>query len=130
MHNTNMQNFQPVEPIFLEFSIDEVINNSSWMPLFEPWTTQYIDAIQDGRYGDAVWARYHIGGDVRNGMIEDLCNNITVMQSIEEDAVECYDSDPEFYDEVKSFYAQTSSQDGHKDVIEVIMKLGSQGTST
>ncbi|RSL74961.1 hypothetical protein CEP52_017885, partial [Fusarium oligoseptatum] len=59
---------EAIEPLFLEFSIQEVLTNNSWIPVVEPWASQYVSAVRDGRYGDAVWARYHIAGDVHNGI--------------------------------------------------------------
>ncbi|KAF5611780.1 hypothetical protein F25303_14445, partial [Fusarium sp. NRRL 25303] len=48
---------EAIEPLFLEFSIQEVLTNKSWIPLVEPWASQYVAAVREGRYGDAIWAR-------------------------------------------------------------------------
>ncbi|RSL79434.1 hypothetical protein CDV31_017209 [Fusarium ambrosium] len=45
---------EAIEPFFLEFSIQEVLNNNSWIPVVEPWASQYISAVRDSRYGDAI----------------------------------------------------------------------------
>lgn len=117
-----------VEPLFLEFSIQEVLTNTSWIPVVEPWASQYVSAIRDGRYGDAVWARYHIAGDVHDGIVAGT-TNMTVLQSIEEDALGYKLNDPEDYAKAQQFYTQTSDHDGHKDVIEVILRPNSEGVS-
>lgn len=114
-----------LEPLFLEFSIQEVVTNTSWIPVVEPWASQYVSAVREGRYGDAVWARYHIAGDVHDGIVGGT-TNMTVLQSIEEDALEYKTNDPEGYTNAQAFYAQTSELDGHKDVIEVILHPGSE----
>jgi hypothetical protein len=41
----------------------------------------YIDAIRDGRIGDAVWACYHIYRDVEV-IPGDPANNVTVLEVI------------------------------------------------
>src|SRR5690242_6593213 len=87
---------EAIEPLFLEFSIQEVLANTSWIPVVEPWASQYVSAIRDGRYGDAVWAWYHIAGDVHNGIVGGTTNK-TVLQSIEEDALGYKINDPEDY---------------------------------
>ncbi|PKX89317.1 uncharacterized protein P174DRAFT_454991 [Aspergillus novofumigatus IBT 16806] len=51
----------------------------------------YIDAISDARFGGAVQARYHIYGDVENGIVSGS-NNMTVLDVldvIKEDALSC-----------------------------------------
>ncbi|KAG7402871.1 hypothetical protein Forpe1208_v016914 [Fusarium oxysporum f. sp. rapae] len=115
-----------VEPLFLEFSIQEVLTNTSWIPVVEPWASQYVSAVRDGRYGDAVWARYHIAGDVHDGIVGGT-TNMTVLQSIEEDALGYKLNDPEDYAKAQKFYAKTSDRDGHKDVIEIILRPSSEG---
>ncbi|KAI1045827.1 hypothetical protein LB505_014497 [Fusarium chuoi] len=115
----------PVEPLFLEFSIQEVLTNKSWIPLVEPWASQYVTAVREGRYGDAIWARYHIAGDVHNGIVGGT-TNMTVLQSIEEDALGYKMNDPEDYANAQKFYAKTSDHDGHKHVIKVILHPSSE----
>ncbi|KAI8710767.1 hypothetical protein NCS52_01536500 [Fusarium sp. LHS14.1] len=114
-----------IEPLFLEFSIQEVLNNNSWIPVVEPWASQYVSAVRDGRYGDAVWARYHIAGDVHNGIVGGT-TNMTVLQSIEEDALEYKMNDPEGYAEAQAFYARINDHDGHKEVIQIILHPSSE----
>ncbi|RHZ64946.1 uncharacterized protein CDV56_108775 [Aspergillus thermomutatus] len=113
---------EPVEQLFLDLPLQDVINDTAGMPVTEPWASEYVDAIRDGRFGDAIWARYHIAGDMQNGIIEGT--NITVLESIEEDAVGYRLDAPEAYAEALSLYANTSSADGHTDVIEIITRIG------
>ncbi|KAM6514102.1 hypothetical protein FALCPG4_015265 [Fusarium falciforme] len=82
----------------------------------------YIQAIRVGRYGDAVWARYHIEGDVHDGIIGDT--NMTVLEMIEEDATEYKVNAPEQYAEALAFYEKTSSADEHANVTDIISRVG------
>ncbi|BDD62932.1 hypothetical protein MAP00_007885 [Monascus purpureus] len=91
------------------------------MQVVESWASMYIDAIRDGRFDDAVWVRYHISGDVENGIVKGS-SNMTVLNVIEEDALEYRVNEPE-YAKALSFYAKTSSADGHANVIEIISNL-------
>ncbi|RKK61031.1 hypothetical protein BFJ69_g17178 [Fusarium oxysporum] len=119
---------EAIEPLFLEFSIQEVLTNTSWIPVVEPWASQYVSAVRDGRYGDAVWARYHIAGDVHDGIVGGT-TNMTVLQSIEEDALGYKLNDPEDYAKAQALYAQTSDHDGHKDIIQTLSHIHNQDIS-
>lgn len=119
----NVDETELPEQLFLDLSIQGVLNSPAGMELFEPWATEYVDAIREGRFGDAIWARYHISGDVENGIVGDT--NLTVLQSIEEDAEGYKANAPEQYTEALSFYANTSNLDEHVDVMEVIWRIGS-----
>ncbi|KAH7137010.1 hypothetical protein B0J13DRAFT_449859 [Dactylonectria estremocensis] len=109
-----------VEQLFLDFSLNDVLSKPPRVPAVEPWATMYVDAILDNRFGDAVWARYQICGTVQDGIIEG--SNLTVLESIEEDAMGYRAGAPEQYAEAQSFYASTSSTDGHPEVIEIILR--------
>ncbi|KAJ4138756.1 hypothetical protein NW768_002628 [Fusarium equiseti] len=111
-------NHKMVEQLFLDLPIDQVLRREGIQPI-EPWATNYVNAIKDTRYGDAIWARYHMFGEVSNGMIEGL----TVIESITQDAMGYKKHAPEQYAEAVSFYKGNSSADGHTDVIEVIMRV-------
>ncbi|KAJ5893240.1 hypothetical protein N7495_004931 [Penicillium taxi] len=83
----------------------------------------YIKSINEKRFGDAIWARYHIYGDMEDGIVGGS-NNMTVLDTIEEDAREYRVSEPELYAEALSFYVQTSSQDTHiADVLDLIRHI-------
>lgn len=43
-----------LEPLFLDLTVEEVATNTAWLQVVEPWATMYVDAVNDGRYGDAV----------------------------------------------------------------------------
>ena len=110
---------QMVEQLFLDLSPDR-ISLRDGIHAVEPWATKYIDAIQDARYGDAIWARYHLSGQVKDGKIEGL----TVIESITEDAMGYKKYAPEQYAEAVSFYKHNnSSSDGRTDVIKIIMRV-------
>lgn len=91
-----------MEQLFLDFSVQGVHQNEmNAFPIVELWATQYVNAIRDGRYGDAVWARYHIAGEVHGGIIDGT--NRTVLEMIEEDALGYKVGDLEVYHEALSF---------------------------
>lgn len=117
----NIPETKPVEQLFLDLPIQDVLSNTAGMPVVEPWASMYVDGIRDGRYGDAVWARYHItgDGDEENG-IGAGSGNKTALETIKEDALEYRENDPEEYAKALAFYAKTSSADGHADVVEII----------
>ncbi|KKK25384.1 hypothetical protein P175DRAFT_0497886 [Aspergillus ochraceoroseus IBT 24754] len=117
-----MSETRPVEQLFLEFPIQLVLNPRPGTQFLEPWASMYVDAIRDTRFGDAVWARYHISGDVENGIVGGS-NGMTVLDVIKEDALSYRVNEPEEYFKALLFYANTSSADGHADVIEVITHL-------
>lgn len=111
----------PIEQLFLEFPIHRILNNTAGVPLAEPWATNYVDAIRDCRFGDAVWARYHIEGDVSEGGIIPG-TDLTALESIKEDAREASVGSPGVYAKAVLLYSNTSHQDGHMDVIEIILR--------
>lgn len=108
-----------VEQLFLDISLNDVLNRTSAIPVVEPWATMYVDSILDSRFGDAVWARYHIAGSVHDGRLDD--GRITVLESIKEDAIDYRVNAPEQYFQALPLYRRTSSEDGHPDVIQIIL---------
>jgi hypothetical protein len=52
---------------------------------------------------------------------------MTVLQSIKEDALEYKTNDPEGYAKAEAFYAQINDNDGHKEVIQIILHPSSEG---
>ncbi|KAK7420795.1 hypothetical protein QQX98_002599 [Neonectria punicea] len=113
-----------VEQLFLDLALNDVINKTPGIPVAEPWATMYVDSILDSRFGDAVWARYHIFGNVHNNIV-DGSPNLTVLESIKEDAIGYRVHASEEYFEARPFYEKTSSADGHPDVIEIILDAAS-----
>lgn len=107
------------EQLFLDLPIPDVLNKDHWLPVVEPWARAYVDAINDRRFGDAIWARYHIFGEVKNGIL----NNKTVLEAIEEDAISYRRSEPDIYLEALLFYKSRSSTDGHADIIEMLLRI-------
>lgn len=51
-----------VEQLFLDISVYDVVNKTEGIPTYEPWASDYVSAIRENRFGDAVWARYHMMG--------------------------------------------------------------------
>jgi hypothetical protein len=110
-----------IEQLFLDYKIRD-IQQGRFGSANDPWAPLNIDAIRDGRYGDAIWARYHIGADVENDII-DSSSNKTVLEVIKEDALSYRVSSPEEYFKAVSFYLGTSKNDGRTDVLDIICNL-------
>ncbi|KAJ5626725.1 hypothetical protein N7528_004152 [Penicillium herquei] len=83
----------------------------------------YVDALCDRRFGDAIWARYHMFGDVVNGIKCNGGNNNTVLEEIIEDALGYRVADTEEYFKAMSLYETTSPSDGHLDVLDMLRNL-------
>lgn len=110
-----------VEQLFLDYSIQDVLSKRKEYQLVEPWASLYVNAIREARFGDAIWARYHMCGDVENGIVGR--SGRTVLEVIKEDALGYRVGDTEEYAEALLFYAKSSSADGHADVFELIANL-------
>ena len=120
-----------IEPLFLDLTIQQVLTDTAGMPVAEPWASRYVEALRESRYGDAIWARYHImGGTVKDIILGDEVNpNITVIDSIEEDAVAYRVDNSDYYAEAISLYATTNSTDQHTDVLDLLLKISKEATS-
>ncbi|KAE8384149.1 hypothetical protein ETB97_002403 [Aspergillus alliaceus] len=118
------------EQLFLDLNFQDIFGNTNQTSQFvEPWASAYVKSIREKRYGDAIWARYHIYGDVEDGIVGGS-DNMTVLESIEEDAVEYRLNVPELYTDALSFYAQSISLDTHaSDVLEMLRRLGEEDVS-
>ncbi|KAL4861025.1 hypothetical protein BDV12DRAFT_191352 [Aspergillus spectabilis] len=115
------------EQLFLDICVQDVLDNTVGMSLAEPWATNYVESLRDGRYGDAIWARYHIAGDVEEGIIDDDSGNKTVLEVIEEDARGYRVNDADLYTDALSFYSQTSNEDSHAtDVLALLRRIGEE----
>lgn len=110
-----------VEPLFLDTSVHDVTNHTEGMPSFEPWASQYVAAIHEKRFGDAIWARYYMLGEVKNGIVGDT--NLTVLESIKEDAMGYKAYAAEEFVEALSIYANTSNEDTRTDVLDLISNV-------
>lgn len=56
--------------LFLDLRIEDVFDNTTRdSELLEPWASDYVESIRQKRYGDAIWARYHMYGDMENGLV-------------------------------------------------------------
>ncbi|KAJ5949989.1 hypothetical protein N7454_001573 [Penicillium verhagenii] len=123
---TNSTSSTSPEQLFLEFSIHDVYDNTTGADFVEPWASAYVKSIQEKRYGDAIWARYHMYGDVENGIVEGS-DNMTVLEVIEEDARDYRVDHSGLYTEALSFYAKTSSQDADTaNVLDVLRRVGEE----
>ncbi|KAF0640885.1 hypothetical protein NXS19_007898 [Fusarium pseudograminearum] len=112
---------EPNEPLFLDISTTSILKKEVGFGLVEPWTSRYVAAIHEKRSRDALWARYHIFGEVINGTIEE--NNLTVLDRIEEDAMEYKVNEPELFSHALYFYANTSSNDTHSEILDLLANV-------
>ncbi|KAH6991123.1 hypothetical protein BKA56DRAFT_628507 [Ilyonectria sp. MPI-CAGE-AT-0026] len=112
---------EPDEPLFLDIPVRRVLNQTNGLGLVEPWASRYVASIHERRFGDALWARYHIFGEVTNGTIGDT--TLTVLGSIEEDAIEYKANAPEDFAHALSIYANTSSDDTHTEILDLLSKI-------
>ncbi|KAF5533945.1 hypothetical protein FPHYL_13530 [Fusarium phyllophilum] len=112
------------EQLFLDVPLNEILGNASTRPLVEPWSSAYVEAVRSRRLGDAIWARYQMEGGVKDGIIEQA--NMTVMDSIKEDAVGYKENAPQQYEEALSFYANPSVHDSHPEVLQAITQITSE----
>jgi hypothetical protein len=60
------------EQLFLDLRVSDVLDKTIRLPRVEPFVSQYCIAIQEKRYGDAIYARYHIDGQTKDGIYTDL----------------------------------------------------------
>ena len=111
-----------IEQLFLDIPIRQALTSRPGYQPLEPWVSMYADSIQERRFGDAIWARYHMFGNVVDGMA--YGGNETVLGEIKEDALG-YRADytMEEYCEAMSLYTTTSPLDGRPDVIDLVMNL-------
>ncbi|GAA92516.1 similar to An02g00320 [Aspergillus luchuensis IFO 4308] len=124
------------EQLFLDFPVAEVLNRTAW-DMVEPWATEYCTAIAEQRYGDAIYARYNIFGDIKDGMLTlwDCTDegpyrerNITVYEQIMEDARGYYDGYQVLYQEALDFYSSNSPNDSRRDIIEALNNVMYNGS--
>ncbi|KAF4452106.1 hypothetical protein F53441_5039 [Fusarium austroafricanum] len=113
----------PPEQLFLEYAIQDVLTGR-WPHLVEPWATMYVDSIREQRYGDAIWARYHMEGNVKGGIIMYPYegDRKPVLDEIKIDAMEAKTNEPRFFAEALELYAKASATDGHPEVIEILFE--------
>jgi hypothetical protein len=123
------------EQLFLDLPVTEVINKTARIRMIEPWASRYCTAISDKRYGDAIYARYHIDGRAKDGIYTDLRDNgdgpyalheTSVYEMIMEDARGYAQDSPEIYRDALLFYGKSSPNDNRRDIIEGLFKLGSE----
>lgn len=122
------------EQLFLDLPVADVINKTARIRMVEPWASRYCIAISEKRYGDAIYARYHIDGRAKDGIYTDLRDNsdgpytlheTSVYDMIMEDAREYAQGSPELYRDALLFYSKSSPNDNRRDIIEGLSKLGS-----
>ncbi|KAF5582967.1 hypothetical protein FPANT_8302 [Fusarium pseudoanthophilum] len=118
---------QLLEQLFLDLTIDEVVNRLRGLTVNEPWATEYVTAIREKRFGDAIWARHHVTGAVQNGTFSEV--NQTIFQAIENDAIGYRTYYPEQYSEALAIYANTSNADTRTDILNLISNVKAETVS-
>jgi hypothetical protein len=122
------------EQLFLDLPVADIINKTARIRMVEPWTSRYCIAIAEKRYGDAIYARYHIDGRAKDGLYTDLRDNgegpfelheSSVYDMIMEDAREAAQGSPGHYRDALLFYSKSSPNDNRRDIIEGLFKIGS-----
>jgi hypothetical protein len=122
------------EQLFLDIPVADVIIKTARIRMVEPWASRYCIAISEKRYGDAVYARYHIDGIAKDGIYTDLrdtgdgpytLHETSVYDMIMEDARGYAECAPELYRDALLFYSKSSPKDSRRDIIEGLLKLGS-----
>ncbi|KAL1853736.1 hypothetical protein Plec18167_005055 [Paecilomyces lecythidis] len=108
--------------LFLDLSPEALQNDTT--ETFEHWSGEYANALYDRRFGDAIWARYNLAGDVQNDTSKDA--RMAVFERIKEDALKYRISTPEQYTDALLLYGNTSVEDQHTDVIDMIKRIGRQ----
>lgn len=108
------------EQLFLDLPVDQVLDRDG-SDLVEPWATMYVDAVREARFGDAIWARYHVFGAV--GADGRYSDGRTVPEQIEGDAMGYKKYEAEIYAEAMEFYRGVSGLDGHPEVIDIIVRV-------
>ncbi|KAI1035508.1 hypothetical protein LB504_006069 [Fusarium proliferatum] len=116
-----------LEQLFLDLTIDEVVNRSNGLIVNEPWASEYVTAIREKRYGDAIWARHHLIGDIQNGTFPEV--NQTISQAIEQDAIGYRTYYPEQYSNALAIYANTSNADTRTDILNLISNAKAETVS-
>ncbi|KAJ5715223.1 uncharacterized protein N7483_012404 [Penicillium malachiteum] len=123
------------EPLFLDYRVSDLLDMTIRMPRFEPWTSQYCTAITEKRYGDALWARYHMSPDAKDGVITDMrdlgndkfeAHETPVYDEIMMDAKGYAEGNPDTYRKALVFYSSTSPSDSHQDIIKGLFGVGAE----
>ncbi|QGI62723.1 hypothetical protein CEK27_006694 [Fusarium fujikuroi] len=118
LSTANINETRPFEQLLLDISIGTVLDLNNSLQLVEPWASEYVSSIREARFGDALWARYHMFGTIVDGLVEG--SNQTVMEALEESAMEYKATVPDDYRHALSVYANTSNNDKHRDVLDLL----------
>lgn len=111
--------------LFLDLS-SEILQNNTAIPC-QRWNSEYTNALDDRRFGDAIWARYHLAGDVQNQTGEG--ETVAVLERIKADALKYRVSTPEQYTDALLLYTNTSVEDQYTDVLDMIKRIGRQNNT-
>ncbi|KAG5752339.1 hypothetical protein H9Q69_013765 [Fusarium xylarioides] len=107
--------------LFLDLSISEAQSKRHEWGLVEPWISDYISALEDNRYGDAIWARYQMFGGTANGTHLEY-PQWTVRDAIEEDAIGYRLRERHIWKHAMAFYAN-SSKNTQSDILDLMFDV-------
>ncbi|KAF4415411.1 hypothetical protein FACUT_13394 [Fusarium acutatum] len=107
--------------LFLELSISEAQSKRHEWGLVEPWISDYISALEENRYGDAIWARYQMFGGTANGTHLEY-PQWTVHDAIEEDAIGYRLRERDIWKHAMTFFAN-SSKNTQSDILDLIFDV-------
>ncbi|KAF9769527.1 hypothetical protein IL306_013051 [Fusarium sp. DS 682] len=108
--------------LFLDMPISDVLAAPPEWGLVEPWASDYVAALQEERYGDAIWARYHMFGDTSNGTYLDY-PGWTVREALEEEAIGYRLHDRENWKYALTVYAKSSKNDTRSDILDLMKDI-------
>ncbi len=113
----------PPEQLFLDYSVADVQSDDrsgkGGMGTVEPWATQYCDAINERRYGDAIWTRYDITSKTQTLDMTGW-RTLDPLKEILEDAVDYCKHHPDLYEDALQFYLHNSESDTRPDIIAAL----------
>ncbi|KAJ5638669.1 hypothetical protein N7528_001059 [Penicillium herquei] len=121
------------EHLFLDYRVSDLLDMTKRMPRVEPWTSLYCVAITEKRYGDALWARYHMNPGAKDGVITDThgmgncgCEGrvTLVYDEIMMDAKGYAEGSPDHYRKALLLYSSTSPSDSHQEIIKGLFEVG------
>ncbi|KAF4342145.1 hypothetical protein FBEOM_3878 [Fusarium beomiforme] len=108
--------------LFLDIPISQVLAAPPEWGFVEPWAGNYVAALQEERYGDAIWARYQMFGNTSNGTYLDY-PGWTVREALELDAIGYRLHERDNWKYALTVYAKSSKNDTHSDILDLMTDI-------
>jgi hypothetical protein len=70
--NTRVMKSSLPEQLFLDLRLSDVLDETVRLLRTEPWASQYCTAISETRYSNAIYARYYMDPQAKDGVHGDL----------------------------------------------------------